>query len=48
MYYIMGYYRGQKEEEIDSFETNEEAEKMLLEYQIAYGSDFTLWIEYRD
>ncbi len=42
-YIIMGSYQG-KTEEIDNFETLKEAEKMLAEYRLAYGSDWSLWI----
>ena len=42
-YIIMGSYQG-KTEEIDNFETLKEAEKMLVEYKLAYGKDWSLWI----
>ena len=44
MYKIMGKYCGETEE-IDEFETREEAMKMLTEYKMAYGSEWKLWIK---
>lgn len=44
MFKIMGKYNG-RTEEIDSFETQAEAEKMLSEYQMAYGHGWQLWIK---
>ena len=41
----MGRYKNQDSEVIDEFDTREEADEMLAEYKLAYGSDFTLWIE---
>jgi hypothetical protein len=43
MFKIIGVYRGEKEE-LDSFETREEAEAMLVEYKLAYGSSWYLYI----
>ena len=31
-------------EEIDSFTTESEAQKMLMEYKLAYGKDWSLWV----
>ena len=44
MYEIMGKYCGVTEE-IDEFETREEAMQMLTEYCMAYGSEWKLWIK---
>lgn len=44
MYKIMGKYCGITEE-IDEFETREEAMQMLTEYCMAYGSEWKLWIK---
>lgn len=44
MYKIMGKYCGVTEE-IDEFETREEAMRMLTEYRMAYGSEWKLWIK---
>jgi len=43
MFRIFGRYAGQTEE-IDSFDTQDEAERMLSEYRMAYGSGWSLWI----
>ena len=44
MYKIIGKYCGEAEE-IDEFETREEAMQMLTEYRMAYGSEWKLWIK---
>jgi hypothetical protein len=44
MYKIMGRYAG-RTEEIDEFDSKEEAENMLGEYRMAYGAGWSLWIE---
>lgn len=45
-YHIWGRYKGTgKAEVVDEFDTKDEAEKMVREYRIAYGSDWTVWIE---
>jgi hypothetical protein len=35
----------QEQSSIDIFDTEEEAQAMLVEYQLAFGHDFTLWVE---
>ena len=42
MFEIRGKYRGKPWETIDEFDTEEEARKMLLEYEMAFGPDWTL------
>ena len=44
---IMGTYKGQTEE-VDSTETAEEAETLLSEYRMAFGSDWTLEIHIQE
>lgn len=44
MFMIFGKYNGQTEE-VDQFDTKEEALKMLNEYRLAYGSAWTLWVK---
>lgn len=41
---IVGIYQGTREI-IDTFDTKEEAEKMLSEYKMAYGTDWYLYVE---
>jgi hypothetical protein len=43
MFKIIGVYRGEKEV-LDSFETRDEAEAMLTEYRLAYGSSWHIYI----
>jgi hypothetical protein len=43
MFKIIGVYQGQKEV-VDEFETRDEAETMLMEYRIAYGASWHLYI----
>lgn len=43
IYKIMGTYQG-VEEEIDEFESREEAAQMLSEYRLAFGSGWSLRI----
>lgn len=45
MFKIVGRYRYKRTEEIDSFDTREEAEATLIEYQLAFGAGWSLWIE---
>ena len=47
MYVIRGKLKGMDSEDIDEFETKKEAESMLYEYALAYGSGWKLWIVYR-
>lgn len=44
MYEILGTYDGQTET-VDTAETQEDAEQLLQEYQIAFGLDWILTIE---
>lgn len=43
-YLIVGRARWQKDEVIDSFDTREEANRMLHEYRMAFGCDWSLWM----
>lgn len=43
MYKIMGRYAGVAEE-VDSFDSADEAKRMLREYVLAYGAGWSLWI----
>ena len=45
MYRIVGSYQGKPEEVIDQFRTKKEAELMLAEYSLAFGSGWTLNIK---
>ena len=45
MYKLMGKYGKQQAEEIDEFETREEATQMLTKYRMAYGAGWRIWIE---
>ena len=45
MYRIVGSYQGKPEEVIDRFRTRKEAELMLAEYSLAFGSGWTLYIK---
>lgn len=47
MYVIRGKYTGQPWEDIDEFDTQEEAAKMLVEYQAAFGAGWILTIKRR-
>ena len=47
MYVIRGKYPGQAWEDIDEFDSREETEKMLAEYQLAYGSEWLFTIKKR-
>lgn len=42
-WYIRGRYQGQTET-IDAFDTRPEAQRMLEEYQLAYGAGWALWL----
>lgn len=44
MYKIIGVYQGSKEI-VDRFDTLEEAKEMLIEYKMAYGNDWRLYIK---
>lgn len=44
MFKIMGKHGDGPQEEIDEFATYEEAEKMLIEYKMAYGPTWKMWI----
>jgi len=44
MYKIIGKYQGTTEE-IDSADTREAAETLLVEYRMAFGPNYTLWIK---
>jgi hypothetical protein len=44
MYEILGVYDGEKEV-VDTAETQEDAEYLLQEYQLAFGLDWILTIE---
>lgn len=43
-YYIYGKYQNLPKEIIDEAETEEEANYLLGEYRLAFGSNFLLWI----
>lgn len=45
MYMIVGKYKAQKREVIDTFESRKDAEYNLNEYRLAFGKDWVLWIE---
>lgn len=45
MFKIRGKYPGQPWEDIDTFDTREEAVKMLHEYRVAYGPEWQLTIK---
>lgn len=45
MFKIRGKYPGQPWEAIDTFDTREEAVKMLHEYRVAYGPEWQLTIK---
>lgn len=40
----MGEYRGSTEE-VDTAETNKEAEYLAREYRISFGEDWRIWID---
>ena len=44
-YKIMGKYKGQAWEVVDTATSKKEANYLLNEYRIAFGSDFTLKIK---
>ena len=44
MYIIMGKSEAGTEE-IDEFDTRQEAVKMLAEYRMAFGGGWTMWIK---
>lgn len=44
-YKIMGRYKNRPVEEIDTAETHKEAQYLLGEYVMAFGSDWQIWIE---
>ena len=45
MFVIKGKYGNEPIENIDEFDTEEEANVMLSEYKMAYGQGWSLWIE---
>ena len=45
MFIIMYQHPGQEPEEIDEFDTKEEARNMLIEYKMAYPAGSKLWIK---
>lgn len=45
MYAIIGKYKDNEPEQIDTFETRSEARAMLAEYVLAFGAGWTLWVE---
>ena len=50
MFHIMGSYRG-RTEEVDSVPVEEgavEAARLLAEYRMAFGAEWSLWIEIQD
>ena len=48
MYVIRGKYPGCAWEDIDEFNTREEAEEMLAEYRMAYGPEWSLTIKKKE
>lgn len=48
-YAIIGRYEGQKfsrdPEKVDTAESREDAETLLGEYRMAFGPEWTLWVE---
>ena len=44
-YLIMYKYKNFEAEEVDSAEDKQEAENLLSEYRMAYGSEGKLWIK---
>lgn len=45
VYKIRGKYPGEPWEDIDEFDTKEEAQTMLTEYRMAYGPEWRLCIK---
>lgn len=45
LFKIIGRLKGLPKEEIDSATSEPEAIKLLSEYRIAFGSEWSLWIE---
>lgn len=45
MFLIIGINQ-EKRETIDYFKTREQAEKALAEYRVAFGSAWTMWVEW--
>ena len=43
-YRIMGSYRG-RAEEVDTADSEKEANRLLGEYRMAFGAGWTLWVE---
>lgn len=41
---IMGTYRG-RTEEIDSADSEREAQRLAVEYRLAFGSGWAVWVE---
>ena len=48
VYVIEGKYPGCSYDEVDEFDTREEAEEMLKEYRMAFGKDYILYIRERE
>jgi len=44
-YIIWGEYDGREKEELDEFESADEADRMIEEYALAFGPDWKLWKE---
>lgn len=45
MFKIVGKYPGQPKETIDECEAKAEADHLLAEYRMAFGSEWIIWIE---
>jgi len=45
MFKIIGQYSGQESEVIDEVEELAEAMELELEYKMAFGADWEIWIE---
>jgi len=45
MYKIVGQYSGQESEVLDETEEFDEATELQMEYQMAFGADWEIWIE---
>lgn len=46
VFVIKGKYKNFETEEIDTAETKKEAEYLLKEYKMAYGTDYSLYISH--
>ena len=47
-YVIYTSYKGRSKEETDTADTRKEAEFLVGEYRMAFGSTFTVWYEEAD